>query len=181
MSRGLNWLQALAGGQALAGYPASVKVVDGELAGRAARYIAVVPDAENTETVLSVNGWDGVRRYTSARQLYDFPLAVIVGLSEQEQLAAVNRQARTYLWRAAGGSLVLVLLVLLMMVLVLLVLMMMMLMVLMVLIVPEQPSKRANEQPRSTRLLVGESGERSRNNVHHDMYSTCHVTHVHVT
>src|SRR5690606_9296230 len=47
MSRGLNWLQALAGGPALAGYPASVKVVDGELAGRAARYIAVVPDAEN--------------------------------------------------------------------------------------------------------------------------------------
>src|SRR5690606_11933722 len=47
MSRGLNWLQALAGGQALAGYPASVKVVDGELEGRAARYIAVVPDAES--------------------------------------------------------------------------------------------------------------------------------------
>ena len=47
MSRGLNWLQALAGGQALAGYPASVKVVDGELEGCAARYIAVVPDAES--------------------------------------------------------------------------------------------------------------------------------------
>jgi len=47
MSRGLNWLQALAGGQALAGYPASVKVVDGTLGERAARYIAVVPDAEN--------------------------------------------------------------------------------------------------------------------------------------
>ncbi len=47
MSRGLNWLQALAGGQALVGYPASVKVVDGELDGRAARYIAVVPDTEN--------------------------------------------------------------------------------------------------------------------------------------
>ena len=46
MSRGLNWLQALAGGQALAGYPASVKVVDGTLES-AARYIAVVPDAEN--------------------------------------------------------------------------------------------------------------------------------------
>ncbi|SEI45233.1 ATP-binding protein [Pseudomonas sp. NFACC07-1] len=81
------------------------------LAGDTVDYSAVVPDAENTETVLSVNGWDGVRRYTSARQLYDFPLAVIVGLSEQEQLAAVNQQARTYLWRAAGGSLVLVLLV----------------------------------------------------------------------
>ncbi|SEE57741.1 ATP-binding protein [Pseudomonas kilonensis] len=81
------------------------------LAGDTVDYSAVVPDAENTEAVLSVNGWDGVRRYTSARQLYDFPLAVIVGLSEQEQLAAVNQQARTYLWRAAGGSLVLVLLV----------------------------------------------------------------------
>lgn len=45
MSRGLNWLQALAGGQVLAGYPASVKVVDGTLGERAARYIAVVPDA----------------------------------------------------------------------------------------------------------------------------------------
>nr|MBF0682725.1 biotin-independent malonate decarboxylase subunit gamma [Pseudomonas sp.] len=47
MSRGLNWLQALSGGQTLAGYPNSVKVVDAELDGRAARYIAVVPDAEN--------------------------------------------------------------------------------------------------------------------------------------
>ncbi|WP_434575895.1 histidine kinase [Pseudomonas sp. Z3-6] len=80
-------------------------------AGDAVNYTAVVPDAENTEAKLSINGWDGVRRYTSARQLYDFPLAVIVGLSEEEQLAAVNQQARTYLWRAAGGSLVLVLLV----------------------------------------------------------------------
>ncbi|WP_434702314.1 histidine kinase [Pseudomonas sp. Z1-12] len=80
-------------------------------AGDAVNYTAVVPDTENTEAKLSINGWDGVRRYTSARQLYDFPLAVIVGLSEEEQLAAVNQQARTYLWRAAGGSLVLVLLV----------------------------------------------------------------------
>lgn len=47
MSRGLNWLQALAGGQALAGFPASVKVVDGTLGERPARFIAVVPDAEN--------------------------------------------------------------------------------------------------------------------------------------
>ena len=52
MSRGLNWLQALAGGQALAGYPASVKVVDGTLGERAARYIAVVPDAEADEVEL---------------------------------------------------------------------------------------------------------------------------------
>ncbi|AXA54131.1 ATP-binding protein [Pseudomonas thivervalensis] len=84
---------------------------DTVLAGDTVDYRQVVPDAENAEAVLSVNGWDGVRRYTSARQLYDFPLAVIVGLSEEEQLAAVNQQARTYLWRAAGGSLVLMLLV----------------------------------------------------------------------
>lgn len=73
-------------------------------------YASVVPDSENTEAVRAINAWDGVRRYTSARQLYDFPLAVIVGLSEEEQLAAVNRQAQRYLWRTAGGSLVLVLL-----------------------------------------------------------------------
>ena len=47
MSRGLNWLQALAGGEALSGYPASVKVVDGTLGERTARYIAVVADTEN--------------------------------------------------------------------------------------------------------------------------------------
>ncbi|WP_271410078.1 biotin-independent malonate decarboxylase subunit gamma [Pseudomonas sp. Q1-7] len=47
MSRGLNWLRGLAGGDALAGFPASVKVVDGELGNRAARFIAVVPDADN--------------------------------------------------------------------------------------------------------------------------------------
>ncbi|UZE84395.1 putative bifunctional diguanylate cyclase/phosphodiesterase [Pseudomonas viciae] len=81
------------------------------IAGDTVDYAAVVPDTENTEALLSTNGWDGVRRYTSARQLYDYPLAVIVGLSEEEQLAAVTRQAHTYLWRAAGGSLLLVLLV----------------------------------------------------------------------
>lgn len=81
------------------------------MAGDSVDYAAVVPDTEETEAVLSTNRWDGVRRYTSARQLYDLPLAVVVGLSEQEQLAATHRQARVYLWRAAGASLVLVLLV----------------------------------------------------------------------
>ena len=50
-----------------------------------------------------------MRRYTSARQLYEFPLAVIVGLSADEQLAATRRSLHTYLWRAAAGSLVLIL------------------------------------------------------------------------
>jgi len=58
---------------------------------------------------LSVNGWDGVRRFTGTQQLYDFPLAVIAGLSETEQLAAVRQNARIYLWRAATASALLVL------------------------------------------------------------------------
>lgn len=47
MSRGLEWIRALAQGRELPGYPASVKVIDGELGNRPARFIAVVPDAQN--------------------------------------------------------------------------------------------------------------------------------------
>ncbi|MFS0828140.1 biotin-independent malonate decarboxylase subunit gamma [Pseudomonas phoenicis] len=47
MSRGLQWIRALAAGRELPGYPASVKVIDGELGNRPARFIAVVPDAQN--------------------------------------------------------------------------------------------------------------------------------------
>ncbi|WP_248795510.1 ATP-binding protein [Pseudomonas sp. MWU13-2105] len=81
------------------------------LAGDAVDYAALVPDTEDTQALLATNTWDGVRRYTSVRQLYDLPLAVIVGLSAEEQLTTVTGQAHTYLWRAAGGSLLLVLLV----------------------------------------------------------------------
>ena len=47
MNRALNWLPGLAGGQTLPGYPASLRVIDGELDNRLARFIAVVPDADN--------------------------------------------------------------------------------------------------------------------------------------
>ena len=47
MNRALNWLPGLAGGQASPGYPASLRVIDGELDNRLARFIAVVPDADN--------------------------------------------------------------------------------------------------------------------------------------
>ncbi len=47
-SRGATWLAALTDDRAgVEGYPASVQVVDAPLGGRAARYIAVVPDADN--------------------------------------------------------------------------------------------------------------------------------------
>jgi diguanylate cyclase (GGDEF)-like protein len=52
--------------------------------------------------------WDGVRRYITVRQLYGFPLAVVVGLSVDEQLAGVRRARRTYLWRASAVSLLVI-------------------------------------------------------------------------
>ena len=63
----------------------------------------------DTEALLSTNAWDGVRRYTSARELYDFPLAVVVGLAEEDELAAAGARARTYLLRAIAASILLIL------------------------------------------------------------------------
>jgi hypothetical protein len=84
---------------------------DGVFRARRTGYATAVPgaDQEDPTVSLSDNRWDGVRRYTGAQQLYEFPLAVIVGLSEEEQLAATERNARVYLWRAAIGSGLLVL------------------------------------------------------------------------
>jgi diguanylate cyclase (GGDEF)-like protein len=53
---------------------------------------------------VTVNPWDDTRRYTIARKLYEFPLAVVVGLSETEQLAPAGRIKRSYIWRAAMAS-----------------------------------------------------------------------------
>jgi len=46
----------------------------------------------------------------SARRLFDFPLTIVVGLSEDEQLAEVHRKMRAYLLRASVGSVLLLLL-----------------------------------------------------------------------
>jgi diguanylate cyclase (GGDEF)-like protein len=75
-------------------------------AGEAVDYAAAVPGADQHDPTVSLvdNGRDGIRRYTGAQQLYAFPLAVIAGLSEDEQLAATRRDAKIYLWRAGVGS-----------------------------------------------------------------------------
>ena len=81
-------------------------------AGGIADYGALVmhaPDEAKSETSLQTDAWDGVRRYISARRLYGFPLAVIVGLSADEQMAPMRRAERSDLWRAAGVSLLLIL------------------------------------------------------------------------
>jgi hypothetical protein len=69
-------------------------------------YASVVPrsDVGDAEATASTNSWDGVRRWTVARELYGFPLAVLVGLSTDEQAAGVRRITRSYLWRAGLAS-----------------------------------------------------------------------------
>lgn len=87
---------------------------DSVTAGESINYSSAVPgaDQEDPIVVLAANSWDGVRRFTGSQQLFEYPLAVIVGLSEDEQLAATHRNAQTYLLRAGIGSALIVLLAL---------------------------------------------------------------------
>ncbi len=66
--------------------------------------------AIDTDATIVANSWDGVSRWTGAHELYGFPLAVVVGLSVDEQLAGTRREARSYWWRAGAGSLVVIVL-----------------------------------------------------------------------
>ncbi|HEX2795613.1 MAG TPA: EAL domain-containing protein, partial [Immundisolibacter sp.] len=79
--------------------------------GEVVDYKKVVPETEAdidlTQVSLSDNSWDGVRRYTATRALYEFPLAVVVGLSEDERLLPAAAQVRGYLLRSAAASLAL--------------------------------------------------------------------------
>jgi diguanylate cyclase (GGDEF)-like protein len=73
-----------------------------------ADYSKIIPSSgdlvDTTPVTLSVNPWDGVQRYTGARALYGFPLAVVVGLSADEQLQPAHTQARRYWQRSAIAS-----------------------------------------------------------------------------
>jgi signal transduction histidine kinase len=79
---------------------------DGLFSGETLGYAAAVadPDAVEREAVVSASGWDGIPRWTSAVELYGFPLGVLAGLSVDEQMTAAHRLARAYLWWAALGS-----------------------------------------------------------------------------
>jgi diguanylate cyclase (GGDEF)-like protein len=85
---------------------------DAVLSGDSIDYAATVAGtgAEDTDAPVRISSWDGVRRWTSARELYGFPLAVLVGLSVDEQMFAAHRQSRAYVAWAALGSLVVVVL-----------------------------------------------------------------------
>ncbi len=79
--------------------------------GDAGRYSPALEHADSVPATIgpTVNDWDGVRRYTAARELYDFPVAVIVGVAADEQLVRVRDRAQTYLLGAAIGSVVVLL------------------------------------------------------------------------
>lgn len=62
---------------------------------------------EDRSARLLHNSWDNERRYTSVRELFSFPLAVVVGLSAEEQMADVEAKIVGYWWWAAGLSAVL--------------------------------------------------------------------------
>jgi diguanylate cyclase (GGDEF)-like protein len=85
---------------------------DAVLSGDTIDYAAAVagPDADGTDAPVRTSSWDGVRRWTSARELYGFPLAVLVGLSVDEQMGPAQHQSRVYLGWAALGSLFVLLL-----------------------------------------------------------------------
>ena len=57
--------------------------------------------------VLERNAWDDVARFTVSRKLFEFPLAIVVGVSEAEHLAPAQRRVATYFERAALASAIL--------------------------------------------------------------------------
>jgi diguanylate cyclase (GGDEF)-like protein len=85
---------------------------ESEFSGDVIDYASVIrgADAVDTDASISTSSWDGVRRWTSARELYGFPVAVLVGLSLDEQLFAAHRETRTFLWRAGFASILVIVL-----------------------------------------------------------------------
>jgi diguanylate cyclase (GGDEF)-like protein/PAS domain S-box-containing protein len=68
-------------------------------------YAAFLRGADQAPAPPFTSPWDGVKRHIVARELFEFPAAVITGLSVEEQLAPVEERARTYALRAAMASL----------------------------------------------------------------------------
>jgi diguanylate cyclase (GGDEF)-like protein len=86
------------------------RIGDNLSSGGAIDHAATVGGSDDAEATVSTSRWDGVRRWTSARTLYGFPLAVLVGLSEDEQMARAHAEARaTVRWAMVGSVLVVLL------------------------------------------------------------------------
>ncbi len=78
-------------------------------AGEHIDYATLLPAEDDADAgaVLERNAWDDVSRFTVSRKLFEFPLAIVVGLSEAEHLAPARRRVTTYIERAALASAIL--------------------------------------------------------------------------
>ncbi|MFF5868386.1 biotin-independent malonate decarboxylase subunit gamma [Pseudomonas sp. NPDC012596] len=111
MNRALNWLPGLAGGEALPGYPASLRVIDGELDNRLARFIAVVPDAHNpfprarTGEVGLLEGWGLAKAVSEAVELdRDGEKRAIVAVIDVPSQAYGRREEALGIHQALAGA-----------------------------------------------------------------------------
>jgi diguanylate cyclase (GGDEF)-like protein len=85
---------------------------DSLFSGDAIDYSSWLPGADDSEAEppLLRSSWDGVWRWGRAREIYGFPLVILVGLARDEQLAAVQRQSTQYIEWAVAGSVGIILL-----------------------------------------------------------------------
>ena len=92
----------------------AMRTGDSVSAGTIVGFESLVPDdiiGSEPTTRIENSPWDDVPRYTFTRELFEYPVAIVVGLARSEQLAPATDLQRTYLWRAAAVSAVVVLLV----------------------------------------------------------------------
>jgi two-component system, NtrC family, sensor kinase len=83
---------------------------DAVVAGDRVDYASAVggPTGGHPASPIVRSAWDGVPRYTSVRQLGGFPLAVIVGLAEDEQMVRARQHTRVYWFVAIAASVLLI-------------------------------------------------------------------------
>ena len=71
-------------------------------------------DARKSEETILHRGqdaWDSVVRLSTLRNIHSFPLALVVGLSSDEQLASAQKNERAYVLRAGVASVLLLLII----------------------------------------------------------------------
>lgn len=80
-----------------------------EVGGQATSVMEMASEKNTRDrSVLMVHPWDGVERYTNIRQLYGFPLTIVLGLSKAEKLVTFHQKRNQYLWIAGIASVLLV-------------------------------------------------------------------------
>ncbi len=77
-------------------------------AGEKAAFLSEMKNEKTgNSTFLLKHDIDNVERYTHVRQLYGYPLTIVIGLSKEEKLAAFNEKRKQYLLLAGAASVLL--------------------------------------------------------------------------